>query len=61
MGITSGLEMLYYEAEIGERKKLVGTTWLWYLIGGVASGAVLVIGASNISALFFHTVLTGVY
>ena len=56
MGITSGLEMLYYEAEIGERKKLVGTTWLWYLIGGVASGAVLVIGASNISALLFHTV-----
>lgn len=55
MGIVSGLYRLYYEAEIGERKKLVGTTWLWYLLGAGLGGAILFIYASPISQLLFHT------
>ena len=55
MGIVSALFRLYYEAEIGERKRLVGTTWLWYLLGAALGGAILFINASWFSQAVFHT------
>ena len=55
VGMVSGLYMLYYEAEAGERKKLACTTWLWYLFGASAGAAVLVIGAPHFSQLLFQT------
>ncbi len=56
VGIVSGLFRLYYEAEAGERKKLVGNTWLWYLFGASLGGAILFILSSPLSQLLFHTV-----
>jgi O-antigen/teichoic acid export membrane protein len=54
-GIVSGLYRLYYEAKVGERKKLVGTTWLWYLLGASLGWAILFIYSSSISTLLFHS------
>ena len=56
VGIVSGLFMLYYEAEAGERKKLVGNTWLWYLLGATLGGVILFTQAPSLSQLLFHTV-----
>lgn len=56
VGIVSGLFMLYYEAEASERKKLVGNTWLWYLLGATLGGVILFTQASALSQLLFHTV-----
>ena len=55
MGMVSGLYRLYYGAKIGERKKLVGTTWFWYLFGAILGGAILFIYSSSISQLLFHS------
>ena len=54
LGIGTGLFRLYYEAEIGERKKLVGTAWLWYLFTGTLILVILSTQAHNLSQLLFH-------
>jgi O-antigen/teichoic acid export membrane protein len=54
-GMTAGLFRLYYEAETRERKKLVGNTFIWYLIGATLAGAMLFIAASPLSQLLFHS------
>lgn len=54
VGITTGLFRLYYEAEKGEKKKLVGSTFLWYLLGGSLIGAILSTQAPALSQLLFH-------
>lgn len=54
-GIVSGLFRLYYGAKMGERKKLVGATWFWYLFGASLGGAILFIYSSSISQLLFHS------
>lgn len=54
LGIGTGLFRLYYEAEIGERKKLVGTTWLWLLFTGALGLVILVTQSHNLSRLLFH-------
>jgi O-antigen/teichoic acid export membrane protein len=55
VGITTALFRLYYEAETGERKKLVGNTFIWYLMGSALVGAILVIAASPLSQLLFQS------
>lgn len=54
-GVVSGLHMLYYEAEAGERKKFVFATLLWYVFVAGALAAALVIAAQYLSELLFHT------
>ncbi|MFC1988436.1 polysaccharide biosynthesis C-terminal domain-containing protein [Chloroflexota bacterium] len=54
-GMVSGLHMLYYEAEAGERKKLVFTTLIWYVCGAGVFVTALVIAAPYLSGLLFHT------
>lgn len=54
-GITAGLFRLYYEAETRERKKLVGNTFIWYLMGSTLVGTILLIAASPLSQLLFHS------
>jgi len=56
VGIASALFMLYYEAKGSERKKLVGNTWLWYLLGATLGGVILFTQAHSLSKLLFHTV-----
>jgi O-antigen/teichoic acid export membrane protein len=55
VGITTALFRLYYEAEPRERKKLVGNTLIWYLMGSTLVGAILLIAASPLSQLLFHS------
>jgi O-antigen/teichoic acid export membrane protein len=55
VGITTGLFRLYYEAEPRERKKLVGNTLIWYLMGSALVGAILFIAASPLSHLLFQS------
>lgn len=55
MGIISGLYRLYYEVEVIERKKLVGTTIVWYLTMAAFVSLVLLINAHWFSKLLFHT------
>ena len=55
VGIQSALYMLYYEADEDKRKKLVGNTFLWCLLGAIIGGAVLYTQASWLSGTLFHT------
>jgi len=55
VGVQSALFMLYYEADEIKRKRLVGTTCFWYLLGAVAGGVVLYTQAPWLSQTFFHT------
>jgi O-antigen/teichoic acid export membrane protein len=55
VGINAGLFRLYYEADPKERKKLVGTTFMWYLMGSGLVGGMLVIAASQLSQLLFQS------
>jgi len=54
LGIGTGLFRLYYEAKPGERKKLVGTTWLWLLFTATLGLIVLSTQAPHLSKLLFH-------
>jgi len=56
VGITTGLFRLYYEAKKGERKRLVGNTFMWYILGGALVGAILSTQAPALSRLLFHSV-----
>ena len=52
-GVTNGLMMLYYEADTGVRKRLVGNTWFWYLIGAVLGVLIFSLPAKPLSNLLF--------
>src|SRR5260370_5939033 len=53
-GIMNGLIRLYYETEGLQRKKLIGTTWLWYLAVATLGGSILFIQARPLSTVFFR-------
>ncbi len=52
-GVTNGLMMLYYEAEGSVRKRLVGNTWFWYLIGAILGVLIFSVPAKPLSNLLF--------
>ena len=53
-GMMNGLIRIYYEAEDLERRKLISTTWLWYLAVATVGGAILFTQARQLSAVLFH-------
>jgi len=55
LGVGTALFRLYYEAETAERRKLVGTTWLWYLFSASLGGAILFTQATWLSRMLFDT------
>ena len=52
-GVANGLMMLYYDADIGVRKRLVGNTWFWYLIGAALGVLIFSVPAKPLSSLLF--------
>ncbi|MDD4859930.1 MAG: polysaccharide biosynthesis C-terminal domain-containing protein [Dehalococcoidales bacterium] len=55
VGMVSGMFMLYYEASATERKKLVGTTGIWYLFGAAAGALLLISLAPYLSQSLLHS------
>ncbi len=53
-GVMNGLIRLYYETDGLERKRLISTTWLWYLAVGIFGGVTLFTQARPLSAVLFH-------
>ena len=53
-GMMNGLIRLYYETEGLQRKKLIGTTWLWYLAVATFGGSILFTQARPLSMVFFR-------
>ena len=54
-GMMNGLIRLYYETEDLQRKKLIGSTWLWYLTVAALGGVALFTQANTMSVVFFST------
>ena len=53
-GMMNGLIRLYYETEGLQRKKLIGTTWLWYLAVATLGGSILFTQARPLSTVLFR-------
>jgi O-antigen/teichoic acid export membrane protein len=53
-GMMNGLIRLYYETEGLQRRKLIGTTWLWYLAVAALGGAILFTQARPLSTVLFR-------
>ncbi|HQE92300.1 MAG TPA: oligosaccharide flippase family protein [Anaerolineae bacterium] len=53
-GVLNGLVRLYYEMEGTQLKKLVGTTWLWYVVVSGIGGLILLTQSSLICQLLFQ-------
>lgn len=53
-GVLNGLVRLYYETEGTQLKKLVGTTWLWYVAVSGIGGLILLTQAPLICQLLFQ-------
>ncbi len=53
-GVLNGLVRLYYEMEGAQLKKLVGTTWLWYIVVSGLGGLFLLTQSTLICRLLFQ-------
>jgi len=53
-GMMNGLIRLYYETEGLQRKKLIGTTWLWYIAVATLGGSILFTQARPLSTVLFR-------
>ncbi len=54
-GALSGLHRLYYEVDVDEKRRLVGTTWSWYLLGSAFAWTLMWFNSSGFSRLLYGT------